>query len=155
MNDLPDLTELIVHEAPMILLDELVDAGKDHVHCRVTIQETGIFFDTQARAVPGYVGMEFMAQTVAVWAGYHAWERGEKPPIGFLLGGRSYQSETPAFAEGMELDIHAEQLMKSENMAAFRCTIQHNGVLQAQCELNVYEPPQEEQAKLNRREGVK
>ena len=155
MNDLPNLAELIVHEAPMILLDELVDAGPNQVHCRVTIQESGLFFDAQTRVVPGYVGIEFMAQAVAVWAGYHAWKRGEKPPIGFLLGGRNYQCETSAFVEGMELDIHAEQLMKSENMASFRCSIQHNGVVQATCDLNVYEPPPEEQAKLNHREEVK
>ena len=143
MNDLPDLAELIAHDAPMILLDELVDAGEKNVHCRVAIHESGLFFDPKARAVPGYVGMEFMAQTVAVWAGYHAWKRNEAPPVGFLLGGRSYKRERPDFPEGMVLDIRAEQIMKSENMGAFHCTIQHDGVLQATCELNVYEPPTE------------
>jgi predicted hotdog family 3-hydroxylacyl-ACP dehydratase len=143
MNDMPEITEVIAHDAPMILIDDLVEVRKEHVHCRVTIHESGLFFDQQKRTVPGYVGIEFMAQTVAAWAGFHAWERDEKPPIGFLLGGRSYQCESPAFSEGMELDIHAEQILKSENMAAFACTIQHNGVVQAKCELNVYEPPPE------------
>ncbi len=143
MNDLPNIAQLIAHDAPMILIDELVHAEEDKVHCRVIIHASGIFFNAQTRAVPGYIGMEFMAQTVAIWAGYHAWKRNETPAIGFLLGGRSYRSEQPHFPEGMVLDIHAKQILKSDNMAAFSCTIHHKGILQATCELNVYEPPAE------------
>jgi predicted hotdog family 3-hydroxylacyl-ACP dehydratase len=149
MNDMPAIDEVIVHDAPMILIDNLVKVVKNHVHCQVTIHDSGLFFDQETRTVPGYVGIEFMAQTVAAWAGFHAREQGEKPPVGFLLGGRSYQCESPAFSEGAELDIHAEQIMKSENMAVFSCTIQHKGVMQAKCELNVFQPPPETQAELN------
>lgn len=143
MSDRPRLAELIVHDTPMILIDELVDVGENDVHCRVAIHESGLFFDPKARTVPGYIGMEFMAQTVAVWSGYHAWKRNETPAIGFLLGGRVYESERSDFLEGMVLDIRAKQIMQSENMAVFLCTIQYNDVLIAKCELNVYHPPSE------------
>ena len=150
MNKVPALSELLVHQAPMILIDDLVDAGKEHIVCRVTIRKSGLFFDLESRTVPGYVGIEFMAQTVAGWAGYQAWRVGEKPAIGFLLGCRSYQCEKAAFDEGTVLDIHAELIMKSDTMAAFRCSIQHKGERWATCELNVYEPPKNVQTELNR-----
>mgnify|MGYP005656661465 FL=1 len=148
MNDFPKISKLLPHDAPMILIKELVAVGKDRVHCRVLIDESCLFFDHEARTVPGYVGIEFMAQTVAAWAGYHAWERGEQPPIGFLLGGRGYRSELSMFEEGMVLDIHGEQLMLYENMASFSCTIEYNGKVMGKCELNVFEPPKEIQVRL-------
>lgn len=146
---MPPISEVISHDEPMILIDELVEAGEAHVHCRVKISEDAMFYDKVKRGVPGYVGIEYMAQSVAAWAGYHAWERGEKPPIGFLLGGRKYASEVPMFRVGMVLDVCGHQLMKNENMAAFSCTIEHNGAVQATCNLNVYEPPAEQQAEMN------
>lgn len=154
MNNLPEITAVIAHDAPMILIDDLVEVGREHVHCRVTIHESGIFFNQQLRTVPGYVGIEFMAQALAAWAGFHARERGERPPIGFLLGGRRYQSECSSFDEGMQLDIYAKQIMKSEQMAAFSCTIQCHGIVQAKCELNVYEPPPETQMELAGRSKI-
>lgn len=48
--------------------------GGENVHCQVTIRSDHLFFDNQHQSVAGYVGIELMAQTIAAWAGYHAWQ---------------------------------------------------------------------------------
>lgn len=146
MTSIPHLHQLLPHDTPMVLVDELIDVGEKHIHCQVTISDRCIFFNAESRTIPGYVGIEFMAQSVAGWSGYHAWQRGEASPIGFLLGCRRYQAHCCAFNEGDMLDIYAEQLMESNGMAVFTCRIECQGKVLASSQLNAFVPPQE---KLN------
>ncbi|GAB3517266.1 hotdog family protein [Photobacterium alginatilyticum] len=140
MAEYPHLHQLLPHESSMVLVDELVDVGDNHVHCRVIVGEQNLFFDTESRAIPGYVGVELMAQTVAGWSGYHAANRGEASPVGFLLGCRRYQAECSAFEENQALDIYAEQVMENNGMAVFACRIEHQGNLLASSQLNLFIP---------------
>lgn len=151
MTNIPHLHQLLPHDMPMALVDELIEVGETHIHCRVTPNENCLFFDAEARVIPGYVGVEFMAQSVAGWSGYHAWTRGESSPIGFLLGSRQYQVECSAFKENEVLDIHAEQVMENNSMAVFSCRIEHQGQVLAISQLNVYVPsPEKLDLMLNR-----
>jgi predicted hotdog family 3-hydroxylacyl-ACP dehydratase len=143
MNKLPDVATLLPHEAPMILLDKLIDVAELTVHCQVTIKPACLFFDKQINGIPAWVGIEFMAQTVAAWSGYHAWIKGESSPIGFLLGSRRYNSECDVYQQGEVLDIYAEQLMESEGMAAFKCRIECAGKEVASSQLNAFVPSQD------------
>ncbi|MDD1791880.1 hotdog family protein [Enterovibrio makurazakiensis] len=151
MNNHPSLNQLLPHQAPMILIDALIDVGETHVHCRVTAHADNLFFDKDAQAIPGWVGIEFMAQTVAVWSGYQAWKDDKQPPIGFLLGSRRYQSELAEFRAGTVLDIHATHMMESNGMAVFSCRIEHQGQDIASAQLNAYVPSEEKlQEMINR-----
>ncbi|WP_305844721.1 hotdog family protein [Photobacterium leiognathi] len=140
MTNCPPLHQLLPHEAPMILVDELIDVGEKHIHCRVVICPDCLFFDPKTQSVPGYVGIEFMAQTVAGWSGYHAWKKGDDSPIGFLLGCRRYHSELSVFKEHEILDIHAEQIMENNGMAVFDCKIMVNDNIVASSQLNAFVP---------------
>lgn len=102
-----------------------------------------VFFDTDTRSIPGYVGVELMAQSVASWSGYHAWKRGKSSPVGFLLGCRRYQVECSVFKEHQVLDIYAEQVIENNGMAVFGCRIEHHGELLANSQLNLFIPLQE------------
>lgn len=144
MSNMLNIKEVVPHAPPMILIDELVEVGLEHARCRVKIDKNCLFFDRTAGFVPSYVGIEFMAQTIAAWAGFHSRKRGEKPSIGFLLGGRRYKSEISVFEEGLELDISCERLTKNDNMAAFSCVIEHDGTVLATCDLTVYELPEKQ-----------
>ena len=73
MNKFPCVELLLPHDAPMILIDKIIDVSKLTIHCQVEINAGGMFFDKQINATPAWVGIEFMAQTVAAWSGYHAW----------------------------------------------------------------------------------
>ncbi len=144
MTNIPHLHQLIPHDTPMVLVDELIDVGEEHVHCQVNVNENCIFFDPETRSISGHVGIEFMAQSVAGWAGYHAWKQGKPSPIGFLLGCRRYQAECSAFNEGDLLDIYAERLMENNGMAVFICRIEHQGALLATSQLNAFVPSPEQ-----------
>lgn len=143
MNNIPHFHQLLPHESPMALVDELIDVGELHIHCRTTITSQCPFFNQKSRNVPGYVGIEFMAQSVAGWSGYHAWLKGDKSPIGFLLGSRRYQSMCSDFKEHDVLDIYAEQIMENLGMAVFSCCIECQGKVIASSQLNVYVPSQQ------------
>lgn len=143
MTKIPPLAQLLPHEAPMILIDELISVDVENVHCQVTIRSDNLFFDKHTHAVAAYVGIELMAQTIASWAGYHAWQQGKPTPMGFLLGCRRYHSEWAQFKQGVVLDIHAERLMQDNNMVVFSCKITHQQQTIASCQLNAYLPSEE------------
>ncbi|WP_039849742.1 hotdog family protein [Grimontia indica] len=143
MSSQPQLHELLPHEAPMILLDTLIDVGDLHVHCQVTSSESSLFFDKNMNGIPGWVGIEFMAQSVAAWSGYQASKDNKAPPIGFLLGSRRYKCDTPSFPAGALLNVRANHVMESNGMAVFACTIEHEGEELASAQLNAYVPSEE------------
>ena len=112
--------DLIPHEKPMIMVDKLIFVDDLNVHCQVFINKNNIFFDKKTNSIGSWVGIEFMAQTIAVWSGYHKKQNNEAPTIGFLLGGRRYKTEVEHFKEDQVLDVFATKLMQNENMAAFK-----------------------------------
>lgn len=143
MTNIPPLHDLLPHDMPMALVDTLVEVSELAVHCQVTVSEDCLFFDAERRELPGYVGIELMAQTIGGWSGYHAWSRGEASPVGFLLGSRRYQTQCAAFAEHSTLDIFAEQVLENNGMAVFACRIEQDGHVLATSQLNVFVPSQE------------
>ncbi|PJC85976.1 3-hydroxydecanoyl-ACP dehydratase [Vibrio sp. HA2012] len=143
MEKLPEVKDLLPHDEPMVLLNRVISVEEISIHCQADVTEANLFFDHEKRVIPAYVGIEYMAQSIAAWSGYHARKRQESPPIGFLLGSRRYNTELGAFHENMVLDIFAEQVMEDSGMAVFSGRIEHNGTLIAQCQLNVYVPDED------------
>ena len=77
--------EFVLHREPMLLLDRLVDVGPEYAICEWQVCDKIRFFEA-GLGVPAYVGVEYMAQCVAVHAGARARVQGLAPPLGFLLG---------------------------------------------------------------------
>ncbi|MGF1695618.1 hotdog family protein [Vibrio lamellibrachiae] len=143
MSNIPTIEQLLPHEKPMILIDRALSVEAESIHCQVDIDKHNLFFNKEANSVPAYLGIEFMAQSVAAWSGYHATLRNEEPPIGFLLGSRRYVANCDTFSQGQTLDIYAEQVMEDNGMAVFSAYIEHNGLQVAKCQLNVYVPSEQ------------
>jgi len=143
MLEIPAIDKLLPHDRPMILVDRALEIGKESIHCQVDIDDHLLFFDNESQSVPAYVGIEFMAQSIAAWSGYQALQKGEEPPIGFLLGSRRYISDCGYFSHGQTLDIFAEQVMEDNGMAVFIARLEHEGNTIAQCQLNVFVPSEE------------
>jgi len=143
-NKLPNITDLVPHDAPMILVDNIIAVDETTIHCQVFISAESQFFDPQSRAINSYVGIEYMAQSVSAWSGYRSYLKNEPSPIGFLLGTRRYDTESDLFYEGDILDVYAEKLMESEGMGAFSCSIKCKNKLLAIAQLNVFVPNKEQ-----------
>jgi len=93
---------------------------------RVTITEQSLFYDSARKGVPAYVGIEYMAQTVACLAG---WEDKTQrpdatPSIGFLVGTRKYEATTSLFSLGETLLISVRVEFRDMEMASMECLIE-------------------------------
>ena len=88
-----DLEILLPHRAPMILLSRAVDYSDDFAQAEVLITEQSAFFDAALGGVPTWVGMEYMAQTIGVWAGHQQLSNNKPVQAGCLLGCRSYSCD--------------------------------------------------------------
>jgi predicted hotdog family 3-hydroxylacyl-ACP dehydratase len=144
MSEFPDVATLVPHEAPMILIDNLIHVDENSVHCQVFINANSPFFDEQTNTVGAWVGIEYMAQTISAWSGYQSLLKSEPSPIGFLLGSRRYTSHAPLFNQGDILDIYAETLLENEGMGVFSCSIKCADKELANGQLNVFVPNKEQ-----------
>ena len=143
MNDIT-IAELLPHQAPMLLLDKLLDYQGARVRCETRVgARHGLLLDPQGK-LPAWVGLELMAQTIAAWAGMRGRERGEPVRIGMLLGSRQYQSLVPSFEAGERLVIEAECLLEDGGMASFECRILRGDLPCADARLSTYLPSDEE-----------
>lgn len=137
---LPDcnISEYLVHDAPMALVDRVMSYRESFIHCQTMIQPHSPFCDNGA--VPSYVGIEYMAQTVAVWNGFKARGYGDKPRIGFLLGTRRLELNCAAFKVGDVLDVYGATQYMDEEMGSFECWIDVDGKRAVQAKLSFYVP---------------
>ena len=137
----PDLDILVPHEGQMVLLDRVVHADDETLIAEVTIGPASLFCDGDG--VGSWVGVEYMAQAIAAYAGYKAWLRGEPVKIGFLLGARRYQCSQPLFAIGSVLRVHVQRALQGDNgLGAFECRIEDTstGADAAVATITVFQP---------------
>ena len=104
------LQHIMSHQPPMVFLDEVVESRHEGLTAVVRIRD-GIPFYAADRGVPAWVGIEYMAQSIAALAGIRARNAGEDVPLGLIIGCRKYVSTTAAFAPGSELRISVEELI--------------------------------------------
>jgi len=139
MTDWP-LAELLPHAGDMILIDEIVAFDEEQIHTRLTVTPGGLF-NLADGAMPAWVGVELMAQSVAAYAGCQARVRGEAVELGFLLGSRKFECNVEQFPVGSLLQIHALRSLQDDNgMGVFECRLTGPGI-EAFARLNVYRPP--------------
>ena len=132
----------VPHRGAMSLLDVVIHCDDERVVARVRVSAQGLF--NGADGVPAWVGIEYMAQTIAAWSGARARAGGGSPRIGYLLGSRRYEAAVPAFAVGAELTVHAQsELMADNGLGLFDCRIEQDGRVLATGRLSVFEPPQD------------
>lgn len=136
----PLLTELMPHRPPMLLLDRMVEAGETHAVCEVVIRADGPFCGDAG--VPAYVGIEFMAQTVAAYSGWQRRRAGHPIEIGFLLGTPQFQSFCDSFCVGQTLHVEVTHVWGADQLARFAGVIKdaQTGVRLQQADLSVFQP---------------
>jgi len=140
MDVLYDIERVVPHRGTMRLVDRLVAWDEDTVTVELRVPEEGPF--SHDDGVPAWVGVEYMAQAIAAWAGCHARRAGREPSIGFLLGTRRYESRVTWFRAGALLRVEARRELLGDNgLGMFSCRILGGGEELATANVSVFEPP--------------
>lgn len=139
------IEQVLPHAHPMILLSRFIEAGTDYAVCEVDISPQSAFYQPESGAVPAYAGIEYMAQTIAAYAGANALQQGGKVKVGFLLGCRKYSPDVSQFKQGSVLRVKASKLVMDESgLSVFDCQISIEGKTVVTANLNVFQPEQSE-----------
>jgi predicted hotdog family 3-hydroxylacyl-ACP dehydratase len=134
----PPIAELVPHQGPMCLLDRLISVDGERLVAELVVPEGGLF--SRDGVVGGWVGIEYMAQAVAAWAGWQARQAGHAPRIGFLLGTRHYRSVS-RFATGQCLRIEVERKYQADNgLGQFECRVRAGEAELASAQITVFGP---------------
>jgi ApeP dehydratase len=64
---LPPIADLVPHKGPMCLLDRLIEVEEERLVAEVMVSDSSLF--SRGGTVGAWVGIEYMAQAVAAWAG--------------------------------------------------------------------------------------
>ena len=133
-----DIAELVPHSGKMVLLDRIISCDDNSLSAELVVRDDGLLGND--KTVPAWVGIEYMAQAVAAYAGIMAKQAGEPIKLGFLLGTRRYNSNIAEFRVGSTITVRVEKILQNNNLGAFECRIQ-GGDVAVSANLNVYQPP--------------
>ena len=136
---MPDIRSLVPHSGAMLLLDRVVSADADNLLAEVRIRSDSLLCNADGVGV--WVGIEYMAQAIAAWAGYIARSRGEPVKLGFLLGTRRYECSRPIFVIGSLLQVHVRRVFQDESgLGSFECYIDDEQGRVATATVTVFQP---------------
>lgn len=136
------VAEVTPHQAPMLLLDQILAWNQDQLRALVIIKPDMPMADEQG--LPAWVGLELMAQATAALAGCHARQQQQAAAVGFLVGSRRYQSTCGYFPIGARLEIEVRQSLRNDNgLCVFDCTLAGTGdhaAIAASASINIFQP---------------
>jgi len=133
------IEDVVPHRGGRFSADHRGGAAADGAPVTGTVRLGQLFTDDQG--LPAWVGVEWMAQAIAAWAGCRARRRGEPVKLGFLLGTRRYQAQCSHFRIGARLRVEAHcELFGDNGLGMFACRILDDGVVLASANLSVFEP---------------
>lgn len=139
--------DYLPHDAPMLLLEEVVTVTEETALCRVAVTPDGVlgpYLDPQGN-LPGWFALELMAQTVGVWSGWHRQQKGlEAMALGMVLGARELVCAAGALPGGKTLSVAISRLMQDERFGSFECTIHVGAEPLALGRVNTFQPTAEE-----------
>jgi predicted hotdog family 3-hydroxylacyl-ACP dehydratase len=132
--------ELLVHRSPLLLLDRIVQAADESCTAEASVDPAAWYADLDG-SMPGWFGIELMAQTAAACSGSRKVAAGRSPLIGYLLGTQRYDCQVPRFPAGALLRIETRLLFQDESgLGAFACEISHDGQVLARATLKAFDP---------------
>ena len=134
---IPPIAELLPHAHPMILVDRVSSFQPGRAVCEVVLRPDSPFVEEgQVRAL---VAIEYMAQSVAAYAGLRARTRGDAPSLGFLLGSRDLKLHVERLHAGDALRVEIEHVFGDDQLGSFKCQVQRGAEVVAEALLSVYQ----------------
>ncbi len=139
MNPLYAIEEVVPHRQDMCLLQRILRWDQESIEAELVVPATGLFIEEGE--MPAWIGIEYMAQAIAAWAGCRARAAGSVPQLGFLLGSRRYSSQRSGFPSGSRLRVQARRELLGDNgLGLFACRILAGEEEWAVANVSVYEP---------------
>lgn len=130
----------IPQRGSMRLVDRILEVDEHHAVAEVDVPFDGLF--VRDGQVPGWIGIEYMAQTVSAWAGLRHRGKGTGPQPGLLLGSRRYEVHCAGFPSGKLLRVEARcEFIGSNGLGQFDCRILMDGEEVAVGRIAVLDPP--------------
>jgi len=132
------MSKILIHKDTMLLIDEVLEFSENSLTAQVTIK-TGCEFLNSDNQVPAWIGIEYMAQAIAAWAGATHINKGDEIKKGYLLGTRKYIAHASFFPLNSVLKVAVKKVYEGDDLGVFDCTITTDTLL-AEASLNVYQP---------------
>ena len=129
--------ELLPHSGRMVLLNRVIEFDEEYMVAEVIVRDDGLFGD--GKTVPAWLGIEYMAQTIAALGGMKRRLAGKSLNLGFLLGTRRYDCNVEIFPVGSVLTVSVKRLVEDQGLGVFDCRITAESI-SASAKLNVYQP---------------
>lgn len=134
-----DLTKILPHKPPMILLDDILDINLEEqtLSSSFSVYPEKMFYEKD-KGVNSLAGIEFMAQTIACYSYFK--NNCAEPKPGLLLGTRLYNNKPAYFKEGKTYTVKVHETFTDDEIVVFDCLIYDNNdneVLSAT--VNVYQ----------------
>lgn len=120
-----DVEDYIPHKPPMRLLETVEQVDPEGVVAGARIRADNVFYDPELGGVPAWAGLEYLAQTAAVWVGADSRRRGLPIQPAFLVSSRHYSADIPLFPCGESLRVRIVPDLVDGSLVAFSGTI-HN-----------------------------
>lgn len=135
--DALQLESLSDHRGAMAFIDELVEAGTNGARCRAVIRSDNPFL-VDGR-LPGWILIEYIAQSVAIFAGHRRASEDSEHRHGLLLGCRNLRISREAIDIGSRLDIEIEEFARFDRLGSFNGRVFCEESVAANGILSVYE----------------
>ena len=139
----PDIEKLIPHRGAMLWLDAVTASGDDDITCRAAVRRDNLFLRPPGDWLRAAACVEYMAQSVAAYAGLRAHRLGRPAAVGlgFLVAASKVVLEVSRLELGDELEITASRVWGDAELGKFECTVARRGARIAEATLSVYRPP--------------
>lgn len=136
----PAIDELLPHRGDMLLADRVLDCDEVSAVTEYTPRRAA-WYAADDGAMPAWLGIELMAQAIAVHVGMRKRLAGLPPALGALLGTRRFAATVSAFDAGQPLRIEAKLNFRDESgLGAYECAIADGARQLATATVKVFEP---------------
>ncbi|MCL1928069.1 MAG: hypothetical protein FWG07_04660 [Treponema sp.] len=116
-----ELLAIMPHRGKMLLISRITGYNLEERTINAEYDITGdcLFYDPVLAGVPAWVGIEFIAQTIAALAGLRGRKRGEEPKLGFILSVSAVKIGIPFFKAGSIVEIKAKEIYGVDSVYTF------------------------------------
>ncbi len=132
------IEDVVKHSYNMSLLDAVISESNEGLETIAEVKLTNPFLDD--KRVPSWLCIEYMAQTIAAWAGSQARKEDREIRLGFLVGTRKFKANFEYIPLGTVLHISVKKELYNESGISVFSSVVTSGAMKATANINVFQP---------------